>query len=240
MIFFISDQAEPRLHLGTATLLEYDSSGAQTEAFGAGEVLGGPVHGALAFGDTAHRLYVLSSAGYEPSAVQAFGPPAPGPLVQFASTRADPIGKTGATLDATVNPEGVKTTCHFQYVDEHSFESEGGFASPRTVTTPESASIGEGFEPQPASFSVAPGIARARDRLSLPRRRPQRRRRRRRRAGRRRQGNRPHLHYPAPRRDRLDLRHRRRLHLRDPPGRHQPARRRHRLPLRIPSPKRSF
>jgi DNA-binding beta-propeller fold protein YncE len=157
---FVSDQEKPGNTAtdGTATLLEFDSSGVQTEAFGAGEVLGGPKGNALAFDGATGRLYVASvTSSPEPSAVQAFAPPAPGPLVQFGSTVAGPVAKTGATLNATVDPEDAATTYHFQYVDQGSFESEGGFASPHTVTTTESASIGEDFAGHQVSFEIEAG-----------------------------------------------------------------------------------
>jgi DNA-binding beta-propeller fold protein YncE len=157
---FVSDQEEPSqtVNYGKATLLEFDSSGVQTEAFGAGEVLGGPKGNALAFDGATGRLYVASHASSpSPSAVQAFALPAPGPLVQSGSTVAGPVAKTGATLNATVDPEDAATTYHFQYVDQRSFESEGGFASPHTVTTTESASIGEDFAGHQASFEIEAG-----------------------------------------------------------------------------------
>ena len=46
---------------------------------------------------------------------------------------------------AKVNPEGKATTAHFEYVDQKSFEDEGGFASPNTKTTAESDPIGADF-----------------------------------------------------------------------------------------------
>jgi hypothetical protein len=156
---FVSDQIEPGTtrYSGISTLLEYDSSGAQIEAFGAGEVIGGPYGNALAFGDIAGRLYVVSSFTEAQSALQAFGLPAPGPLVEHGTTKATSVGKTAATLTAEVDPEGRETTFHFQYVDERSFETEGGFSSPHTVTTSDSGSIGQDFADHMALFEIVSG-----------------------------------------------------------------------------------
>lgn len=80
--------------------------------------------------------------------------PDPGPVVFPEACGADPIGNTEATLIAILNPEGHTTTYHFQYVDQHSFETEGGFSSPNTVTTSESGSIGSDFSLHQASAEV--------------------------------------------------------------------------------------
>jgi hypothetical protein len=152
---FVSDQ-ETSAGSAVATLLEYDSTGLQVAAFGAGEVAGQPRGNALAFDAALGGLLAVSGVN-EPSAVQSLPLPSPGPLVQPGSAEASTVSKTGATLNAIVNPENAQTTYHFQYVDQHSFEVEGGFSSPHTVTTPESASIGEGFEAHPVSFEIAAG-----------------------------------------------------------------------------------
>jgi hypothetical protein len=150
---FISDEVSPTSHKNNATLLEYDSSGAELESFGTGEVLGNPVGDALAFGDSAKSLYVVGPS----SGAQIFPAFPPGPLVVPASTAASAFEKTGATLHATVNPEDHATTYQFQYVDEADFNKEGGFASAHTVTSTVSALAGEAFEAQLASFEVEAG-----------------------------------------------------------------------------------
>jgi NHL repeat len=63
-------------------------------------------------------------------------------------------GNTKATLEAQVNPEGRQTTFHFEYVDQESFEKEGGFASPKTKSTAESTLVGADFTLDPASASI--------------------------------------------------------------------------------------
>jgi hypothetical protein len=154
---YVSDQSEPgaTATLGTASLLSFDSAGVQTEVFGTGSVIGAPSGNALAFGDGVQRLYVASSASGEASVVQAFSPPEPGPLPEEAGEVAKPIGKTTATLNANVNPEGASTTVHFEYVDQHSFETEGGFASPNAKASPESAPVGEDFAYHAASVGIS-------------------------------------------------------------------------------------
>jgi hypothetical protein len=71
--------------------------------------------------------------------------PAAGPIVVPAPCKTSFLGNSRAVLQAEVNPEGKPTTVHFQYVDQHSFETEGGFSSPNTKVTPESTSIGSDF-----------------------------------------------------------------------------------------------
>ena len=124
---YVSDQIST---LGTDTLLRFAPSGEQTQAFATGEVAGNPAGDALAFGDTAGRLYATDGVA------QSFAPPPPGPLVEFASTTASPLRKTTATLVARVNPEDRATEYRFQYVDQQDFEEEGGFAGPKVKTTP--------------------------------------------------------------------------------------------------------
>ena len=146
---FLSDQ----LRFGPASIFRYDSSGAQTEVFGTGGVIGEPRGNALAFGSAAQRLYVAGGNG-----AQAFPLPAPGPLPEENSAKAEPVAKTTATLKAGVNPEGHATTAHFQYVDQQSFETEGGFAGPHTKVTAESASVGADFSQHPVPPVAITGL----------------------------------------------------------------------------------
>jgi WD40-like Beta Propeller Repeat len=151
---FVSDQIEPGSANGRATLLEFDSSGAQTEAFGAGEVIGGPLGNALAFGHGAGRLYVVSDSSGENSAAQIFAVPPPGPIVLAATTKVSEASKTTATLGATINPEGAATTFHFQYITEKQFREDGETYGAGTVATSESASIGEDFRADEISQAI--------------------------------------------------------------------------------------
>jgi NHL repeat len=81
--------------------------------------------------------------------------PAPGPIVYPKACRVKEgsLGNTKAILEAEVNPEGKATTVEFEYVDQDSYETEGGFESPNTKTTASTA-IGSDFE-----LHVANGLA---------------------------------------------------------------------------------
>jgi hypothetical protein len=135
--------------------LEYEAaSGLQTEVFGAGEVLGAPGGGAVAFGDTAKVLYGVSSECCEDSAAQTFTLPPAGPIVQSGGTHTSEVHKTAATMEATIVPEGKATTFHIQYISEAQFKQDGETFGSGTLTTPESASIGEDFSEDRVSATV--------------------------------------------------------------------------------------
>lgn len=158
---FVNDQRQSPFGTpeGPATLLQFAASGAQTAAFGSGEVIGAPRANALAFGAQAQRLYVVSSVSGNDSAAQIFTLPPPGPLPIFGSSHATEVHKLSATLCARVNPEGAETKARFQYLTAATYqaqkaqaESEGktptevaeaAFAG--ALQTPESASLGADF-----------------------------------------------------------------------------------------------
>ena len=127
------------LDQGFRVIAEFDQAGNTIRRFGYGEITGF-VQG-LAANSTASGDVIVS----EGDRVRYLSFPGEGPIIAPQSCSASPIGNTKATLLAEVNPEGRETTVHFQYVDQQSFESEGGFSSPNAVTTPESASIGADF-----------------------------------------------------------------------------------------------
>lgn len=153
---FVSDQLEPNkpANAGPATLLQFDSTGALTESFGSGEVIGAPQGNVLAFGESARRLYVVSSASGENSAAQAFALPQPGPLPVSVFTKE--VGKTSATLCAKINPEGASTTAHFQYLTAAAYEADGDSFGTGTLETAESAPLGSDFEPHELCQAVSP------------------------------------------------------------------------------------
>ena len=80
--------------------------------------------------------------------------PPPGPVLVAEPCKANPLGNTKATLRAEVNPEGKATAYRFQYVEEESFKTEGGWSSPKTKSTPESASVGSDFSLHEASAEI--------------------------------------------------------------------------------------
>jgi hypothetical protein len=155
---FVSDQANPELNPGTATLLSFDSSGVQLDAFATGQVIGHPEVNALAFGDSAQRLYVASDAAAEDSdsAAQIFAVPAPGPYPIEGTSRATEVKKTAATLCSKINPEGVSTTFHFDYITAAKFKEDHEEFGAGTQETGESASIGSDFTTREACQTVSP------------------------------------------------------------------------------------
>jgi NHL repeat len=120
-------------------ITEYSPAGAHLKRFGYGEIPQSVAIPGLAPYSSAEGD-VFASEGDAGVRYLAFPPP--GPVVFPEPCKANPPGNTKATLFAEVNPEGKATTVHFQYVDEESFKEEGGFASPNTKETAESAPIG--------------------------------------------------------------------------------------------------
>ncbi len=88
--------------------------------------------------------------------------PPPGPVVHPDPelTFAGPIGNTKATLHTNINPEGKATKYRFEYVDDVSYDSEGGFESANVESTAEfdvaPPGAGPGILPIPALFRLAP------------------------------------------------------------------------------------
>lgn len=57
------------------------------------------------------------------------------PPLRIEATWATEVGADTARLHAEVNPLGLPSSGRFEYVEDASFQSEGGFASPHTKTT---------------------------------------------------------------------------------------------------------
>jgi hypothetical protein len=68
------------------------------------------------------------------------------------SESATSITDTGATLNATINPNGLDTTCEFQYVDDAGFQATGYNTATSVACTP--ADLGSSFTDQSASASA--------------------------------------------------------------------------------------
>lgn len=156
---FVSDQVNPSENFGTATLLRFAPSGALSEAFGAGEVLGFPQGNVLAFGDGAQRLYIANGnfrfgLSEEVTAAQIFAEPEAGPSLGGAA-QATEVKKTAASFCVEVNPEGASTTVHFQYITAAMFKEDGEQFGAGTSETSESASIGSDFTPHQACQPVS-------------------------------------------------------------------------------------
>ena len=96
--------------------------------------------GGIAVSDSTHMLYATNVVfeGYEetlPKHIVVIPLPVPGPPTVEEQPVTD-LQPTTATLHALVNPHSHDTHYHFEYVDQSSFEHEGGFASPNTQSTP--------------------------------------------------------------------------------------------------------
>jgi len=150
-------------------IYEYDSAGNPLHTFyGNGTLLARPLSLAP-YSDASGDLFALqNSSSNGPQRIVQIATEPPGPVVlPFAGqvdtnptelfrfdTNATKVTNLSATLNTRVNPEGTSSTVHFQYVDDASFEKEGGFASPKTVTTPESAPLGSDFFHHNVSFEI--------------------------------------------------------------------------------------
>ena len=137
--------------------LRYDSAGLLGSAFGARQVIGAPQGNALALDESSGTLYAASSSSTESgSAVQAFPLPEPGPLPE--GLEAKEVLPTAATLAATLNPEGSKTTYRFQYLTQaeyeaHGFAQCGEAANPSCAQTPP-RTLPEGSPPPEAGYEA--------------------------------------------------------------------------------------
>jgi DNA-binding beta-propeller fold protein YncE len=170
---FVSDQFQPTSRdSGPSTLLEFDPSGALTEAFGAGELIGNPVGNSLAFfGGAIAGLYVVGNHSEATvvetngevtlsnevnfSAGQIVSLPEPGPLPGSGTSVAREIQKLAVALCAKVNPEGQSSTAHFQYITDAKFKADGESFGSGTGETFESSSIGADFSPHEVCQSVS-------------------------------------------------------------------------------------
>ena len=147
---------------------EYDSVGAPVRTlYGNGTLKSEPISLAP-YSDATGDLFLIERSFFtSPRRLAHIAFPPPGPVVlptaaqvgasaSFSEddTEATAVDNLKAILNTRVNPEGKATTVHFQYVDDAHFQSEGGFASPHTVTTPESATVGSDFKAHEASFAI--------------------------------------------------------------------------------------
>jgi len=133
--------ASGRLYVaGGPAVKEYVVSGSTEAVLASSIALDGTARGVAVDGGTGN-VYVTREGE---SHVEVWGPPEPTlPVVESGSEQVSAVGADGVTLEARASPEGAPLSYHVEYVDLHSFETEGGFASAHTVSTPERAS---GFE----------------------------------------------------------------------------------------------
>src|SRR5881394_1221070 len=147
-------------------IYEYDPAGNIVHTFyGNGTLLARPLSLAP-YSDATGDIFALQDSGGGPRRIVHIAIEPPGPVVlpftaqagpgqesPFADTNATKVTNLSATLNTRVNPEGKASTVHFQYVDDASYQAEG-FESAKTVTTPESASLGSDFSHHKASFEI--------------------------------------------------------------------------------------
>jgi hypothetical protein len=111
-----------------------------------------------AIGFTAHKLYVSNSAfsctpAHHVVVISLAEVAEPGePIVEEETT--SNIQPTTASLHAVVNPKGNDTHYHFEYVDQASYEAEGGFASSHTKSTA-STDLGLVIQRDPVQVSIS-------------------------------------------------------------------------------------
>ena len=103
----------------------------------------------LAFGTTAGNVYVSDTVADN---VTFYGPPTtPGPPLVFSESATN-LSDTGATLNTTIVPFGLDTTCEFQYVDDASFQGSGYSSATTVPCVP--ADLGSSFTFQNASATI--------------------------------------------------------------------------------------
>ena len=124
---------------GVHHILTFDASGKQVASFDSGSEAADGFRG-IAYSEAAKALYVLNAGK-----VRIVTPPAPGPFVVLGSESTSELQPTGATLGATINPEGPEaTTYHFEY----------GTSTAYGQSTPVTELTGGEFEDQPASAKI--------------------------------------------------------------------------------------
>jgi hypothetical protein len=137
-----------------SNIVEFDSAGEALRRFGYGSFRSSSFTEGLAI----HRSAGIDDGVYASrpnGGVELIDFPPPGPEIFPAPCSAplETLGNTHAALSARVNPEGKATSVRFEYVNEESFESEGGWSSSE-VKESEEASIGDDFDLHKASVEV--------------------------------------------------------------------------------------
>src|SRR5262249_35354347 len=97
------------------------------------------------------RAVATSADGTTTGADQTFHTFVAGPPV-VVSESASNITDTTATLNATINPTGVDTTCLFQFVDDADFQASGYNTATSVACSP--FDLGSSFTDQSTSASV--------------------------------------------------------------------------------------
>src|SRR5262249_26225847 len=90
-----------------------------------------------------------NSAGVMNGGDNSFQTPGPPTIVSESATN---VTDTGATLNATIVPNGGDTTCQFQYVTDAAFQATGYTTATSVACSP--FDLGSGFTNQSRSASV--------------------------------------------------------------------------------------
>ena len=123
----------------------YDASGTMIDSF----TLTTSSSQGLAFGTTAGNVYVADRTANN---VTFYGPPTtPGPPLVFSESATN-VNDTGVTLNTTIVPFGLDTTCQFQYVDDADFQSTGYATATSVPCVP--PDLGSSFTFQNASATI--------------------------------------------------------------------------------------
>ncbi len=132
-------------------IAEYAPGGAQLRRFGYGRMHLSAT-GLAPFHSADGEVFTSEEIGSESAEDIEYIPlPPPGPVASPLSLKATP-GNVKATLKAEINPEGKASEYRFDYVDQKSFQTEGGFAGPKVKSTPlESFGSGGAFKLQGVS-----------------------------------------------------------------------------------------
>ena len=161
---FVADRS-----LGKTALAEYDSAGIPQRVHYGNGTLKSKIASLAPHTSADGDIFALESSSPRRLAHIKFEPPGPVVLpfaaqagdsqftINNSDTKATEIGNLNAQLNARVNPEGKATAVHFEYVDDASYQSEGGFASPNTETTgpAQPNPLPGDFAPHNASFAIA-------------------------------------------------------------------------------------
>jgi hypothetical protein len=111
---------------GTYHVVAYDSAGSEFDDFAAGAATKSmiePLSGQLAVNSTTHEVYLTDPGGGN---LRAFKRIASIPAPTATIVAPNNVGQVGATLKATVNPNGhVLTSCGFEYTDHADFLANG-------------------------------------------------------------------------------------------------------------------
>jgi NHL repeat len=117
---------------GSRTISEFDQSGVPLRSFGYGNIGGEGLRDLVPYHTATGELFSVTAGKSE---IRYWSFPPPGPI--SCCIEATGVGNAKAALGGKINPEGKETKYHFEYVDDKSFNEQGGFASPATKSTPE-------------------------------------------------------------------------------------------------------